>query len=83
MLDIEPVAASEPTQETRVGPVVSHRAVGRWMPGITPAMRLVWVDTVTGASRVFAIVGVWDIDARRRELQLRLSEEIGGPNQAG
>jgi head-tail adaptor len=84
-LDVEPIGALERYELDRVGMVLTHKASGRWSPLLTSARRLVREDGVEqdNAASVFAIAGVWDVDGRRREMDLSLTQEPGGPANAG
>lgn len=47
----------------------------RYLPGVTTAMRVVWVDG--GANRIFDLTSAQDVNARHRELVLMGTELIG------
>ena len=82
ILDLEPVAAGESWDETRRNAAqVTHKGKGRWIPGVGPKCRFVVGEG--SDRRIFAIIAAYDVDGRRREMNVLMAEEIGGPSIAG
>lgn len=67
---IEPISGREYFAAQSTQADVTHRVSLRYLPGITPKMR------VTFGSRVFDILSVINVDERNRELQLMCRENV-------
>jgi SPP1 family predicted phage head-tail adaptor len=68
---IEPISGREYIAAQSTQADVTHRINLRYMPGITPKMR------VNYNSRIFDILSVINVGERNRELQLMCRESIG------
>jgi SPP1 family predicted phage head-tail adaptor len=68
---IEPLSGREYIAAQSIQADVTHRISLRYMPGITPKMR------VNYSSRIFDILSVINVGERNRELQLMCRENIG------
>lgn len=68
---VEPLRGREYLQAMAVAVEVTTRVRVRCLPGVTPAMRLLF------GSRIFNIVSVIDPEERHRELQLMCVEVVG------
>lgn len=67
---VEPLAGREFFAAQQVNADVSHRIRLRYLPGITPKMRLKFGD------RIFDIVNSLNIEERNRELELLAREVV-------
>jgi len=66
---IEPISATERSQDQGVQSAITHRITMRYTPDITSKDRLATKD-----GRVLNIVGIIDIESRREELQIEARE---------
>ena len=83
-IEVEPETAGEQWSGEKVTHVVTHKAACRWNPLINADCRLVsYEPNHDGSKTVYAIVGVWPVDNRRKDIALKLSAESMTPEDAG
>jgi head-tail adaptor len=81
--NIRPISAQESVAYGAHYATATHRALLRYprdeeglLIEVKPHMRATAVSGYTGRAQAFAIVGVFDVEARGRELELLLSERV-------
>lgn len=75
---VEPLSGRELVYAGQVAADATHQVKVRFYKGLTPRMRFLYVDDVTGVSRLFNIVFVKDLNERHKEMQCFCQESPPG-----
>lgn len=73
---LEPTGGTEQWQSDQVLPTVTQRITIRWIPGITPKMRIKYDDVRQGDTRYFGIESARDLEERGHWIELMCIEVV-------
>lgn len=75
---ISPAGSGESWRAQQVNPLLSHDIVIRFLPGVTPKMRVRFDDPKQNSTRYFGIESMVPFEERPDEIHLMCIEDVDG-----